>query len=416
MFTHMEEAWKLDGNPFPSDAIRLGADQPYSKDVYPEETSQFYRKFIRGGLQGNRKVGFLWSQGPGGDTGYGKTSLMRFAAQEINADFGNSVLSEAGMAHKRIVPVAAVYANLHNLGAAGLYPVLFQATVDATTPPAGGGESIFDKAWRRIEDNVGGGEPQNIKTKVVAAWLRIAPGGAPLRQELLEAFAAGKGAAVQVELSKVTLATRLRSGLQYLDFLLAVLAAAGVDHLFVFVDQLEDLAATGSITSAKRSREIGRIRDLIETEPYGSRLHFVFTFHNSAGRKLEGYWEANRLPSFENTPGNAASVVTLRGLSSDEQVAEALRVYLDSSRTEPVEDDLLPFDESALTVLRQVSQGRIGILLSRANELIEAGATRGLARIDGIFAARHLAGRAGTADYEEDGEVLTSDIDDLLLS
>jgi hypothetical protein len=341
---------------------------------------------------------------------------MRFATQEINADLGRSVLSQAGMAQKRIAPVAAVYANLHNLGAAGMYPVLFHATVDAATTPAGGGESVFDKAWQRIAEDSNGDEPLNIKTEVVMAWLRIAPGGAPLRQELLEAFAVGKGAGVQMELSKVSLATRLRSGLQYLDFLLAVLAAAGIDHLFVFVDQLEDLATNGSITSSKRSKEIGRIRDLIETEPYGSRLHFVFTFHNSAGRKLEGYWEANRLPSFENTPGNAASVVTLRGLSNDEQVAEVLRVYLDSSRTEVVEDDLLPFDESALTVLRQVSQGRIGILLSKANELIEAGASRGLARIDGTFAVRHLTGRAGTADYEEDGEISTSDIDDLLLS
>ena len=50
-----------------------------------------------------------------------------------------------------------------------------------------------------MEDSEGD-EPLNIKTKVVMAWLRIAPGGAPLRQELLEAFAAGKGAGVQMEL------------------------------------------------------------------------------------------------------------------------------------------------------------------------------------------------------------------------
>jgi hypothetical protein len=33
------------------------------------------------------------------------------------------------------------------------------------------------------------------------------------------------------------------SGLQYLDFALAVLAAAKIDHLFLMIDQLEDHCA-----------------------------------------------------------------------------------------------------------------------------------------------------------------------------
>src|SRR3954467_12868937 len=72
-YTHMEEAWKLDGNPFPSEAIRRPG-QPYSSDVFPDETADFKRKLVRGAIQGQRNIGFLWSQGPGGDTGYGKTT------------------------------------------------------------------------------------------------------------------------------------------------------------------------------------------------------------------------------------------------------------------------------------------------------------------------------------------------------
>src|SRR3954452_22608212 len=95
-YTHMEEAWKLDGNPFPSEAIRRPG-QPYSSDVFPDETADFKRKLIRGAIQGQRSIGFLWSQGPGGDTGYGKTTLMEVAAREINAAFGETALLASGM-------------------------------------------------------------------------------------------------------------------------------------------------------------------------------------------------------------------------------------------------------------------------------------------------------------------------------
>ena len=51
---------------------------------------------------------------------------------------------------------------------------------------------------------------------------------------------------------QVSITARLRNGLYYLDFALGALAAAGIDHLYLMIDQLEDLATTRSITSAKR--------------------------------------------------------------------------------------------------------------------------------------------------------------------
>ena len=97
------------------------------------------------------------------------------------------------------------------------------------------------------------------------------------------------------------------------------------------IDQLEDLATVRTITAAKRSREIGRIRDMLEGPPYANRVHFVFTFHNRAAQVLERFWEQNRLPPFEISPSNVASVVVLRGLKDDTQVADLLRVYLENS-------------------------------------------------------------------------------------
>ena len=216
----------------------------------------------------------------------------------------------------------------------------------------------------------------------------------------------------------VSATSRLRSGLHYLDFALAALAAAGVDHLYLMIDQLEDLATTRTITSAKRSREIGRIRDMLEGPPYANRVHFIFTFHIRAAQALDRFWEENRLPPFEISPSNTASVVVLRGLKDDTQVSELLRVYLEEQRERQVEDDLLPFDTGAITVLREVSDGRVGILLNRARELLDFAAAGGAPRITGELALRFFAA-TDTSDLEpgtDDGSgPQESDIDDLLL-
>jgi hypothetical protein len=413
----MEEAWKSDGNPFPPEGIRrLGKKEPFSPNVFPDETADFKRKLVRGAIQGQRSVGFLWSRGRGGDTGYGKTTLLEETALEINADLGQKVLLDSGMKPQRLVPIAATYANLNNLDAAGLYPVLFQAVVDATMPPGNGQPALADELRNRIITAVGN-QRHALESAILSAQLRISPGGAPLRREVVNAFVTGGAAELRQQLGQVSQATRLRSGLQYLDFLIAVLAAAEVEHLYLFVDQLEDLATNKSITSAKRSREIGRIRDLLEAEPYASRAHWVFTFHNSAAIVLERFWEQNRLPRFEIAPDNTASVVVLRGLGNDDQVAALLKVYMEEKRLEPVDDELMPFKPDALAVLREVAQDRVGIVLSRAHELYNAAAERGRGEIDGQFAQQYFQGSISAVDGGSPAEetVATADIDDLLL-
>ena len=106
-YQHIEETWGLNGNPFPHSAISGGWMDPYSSDVFPDEEAEFFQKTVRGALQGNRQVGFLWSKGPLGDTGYGKTALMRESVRKINADFGRQVEAITGMRDERIVPIAA---------------------------------------------------------------------------------------------------------------------------------------------------------------------------------------------------------------------------------------------------------------------------------------------------------------------
>ena len=114
-YTHMEEAFGLDVNPFPAEAISSGAEtECYSDLVFPEETHEFRLKMIRGGLQGGRKTGFLWSMSPTGeDTGFGKTTLMRNTARAINGDFGAAVQENLGIKPERIKPIVAAFAELN---------------------------------------------------------------------------------------------------------------------------------------------------------------------------------------------------------------------------------------------------------------------------------------------------------------
>ncbi len=416
-FDHMEEAWGLDGNPFPSEAVNA-PDQPYSPNVFDNELDEFRRKLVRGCIGGSANIGFLWSQGIRADTGFGKTTLMRQIAKEINRDFGAGTLAKAGVQPGKLAPVAAAYSNLDTMDATGLYPVLFNAVVDLAQAPSGELD-VLDKARERIARTLGADDGGALDSHIRDTWLRIAGTAGPLRPELTTAFAGGGMQKLREVLSTASVARRVRSGHQYFQFALCILAAAGIDHLYLMIDQLEDLATNKSISSAKRSREIGRIRDMLEGPPYANRVHFIFTFHNEAARVLANYWTQNRLPSFEISPGNTASVVVLRGLKDDEQVRQLLRVYLEDHRDDNSRDsELTPFEPEALGVLKSVSDGRVGVLLNRAHVLIHSAAERGLPRITGEFAQRFFDG-AVQDNYDEQATEGETDepgnIDDLLL-
>lgn len=413
---HMEEAWHIEENPFPAEAINSGESTPYSPTVFDQEIQEFRRKFIRSSSHGN--VGFLWSQGSHADTGFGKTTLMRQITKEINRDLGVDTLTKAGVRAEKQVPIAAAYSDLNNLNASGLYPVLFNAVLNLTDEATPDTPSVLDQVRTRIVEELNSDDTTHIVTRINESWLTICGTAPPLRQEVVSAFASDGARGVRSALGRVSATARLRSGLHYLDFALAVLSAAGINHLYLLIDQLEDLATTRSITAAKRSREIGRIRDMQEGPPYVNRVRFVLTFHNRAAQVLERFWEENRLPPFEISTRNAASVVVLRGLKDDDQVSALLQVYLEEHRNGQVTDDLLPFEPGAVTVLREISDGRVGVLLNRARQIFSFAAERGTPKITGDFATQFFA-NTDTADLElsskDELHTPDNDIDDLLL-
>ncbi len=411
-FDHIEEAWGLDGNPFPHTAISTG-DEPYSPEVFQAEAAEFNTKVVRGALQGNRQMAFLWSKGPGGDTGYGKTSLMHATVRAINDDdWGEQLQLDMGMKPERVVPVAAGFSEVNTMSRTGLFPVVFNAVLGMA---AGDGEPLV-RAHARIANRIGTDGSGAIADALAEARRRRAPTGPPLRADVRDVFC-DDPASLPDFLGGITPTTQLRSGIEFLHFALIAFAADGIEKVFLMIDQLEDLATNKSLPASKRRREIGRIRDLMETEPFASMLHQTFTFHATAARELDTFWEANRLPSFEDTPSNQAAVVVLRGLRDDDQVAALLKAWMEPHRNGvEVEDDLVPFEPDALSVLRAVSQGRPGPLLNRANELFDAGATAQVGRIDAEFARQHFSGSnlAAVATGEDDDGDLAPEFEDLL--
>lgn len=402
-YQHMQNVWGIERNPYPAEAINRGEDDPYNPEVFPEEIQNFYSKLVYSAAMDQRGFSFLWSKGPNNDdTGMGKTTLLKQAAKEINEDFGERVLGEAGMKpalvekHKSV----AAYASFDTASANGIYPVLF-ATVEYLADPANGndGVSILDTLRSQIREEHGLEEDDSdgLRNVLRAARRKLGATLPLLREDAVKAFCTLEDEGFADFLAGISPASRIRNGLDYFDFAFTVAMAAGMKHVFLFIDQLEDLATERSVPKAKRSKEVGRLRDIIaEKAPFVGRVHSIFTFHTRAAESLDPFWRQNRLPSYDaEDEANKSVVIVLKGLRDIRQVRMLLVTYLDTVRIDPKENrELSPFDESALPVLLHRSGGRVGILLSNAYKLLNDAADDELPSINGKFAARVLGMRA----------------------
>ena len=128
---------------------------------------------------------FSGGKGPGGDTGYGKTALMRESVRKINTDFGRQVEAATGMRDDRIIPIAAGFSELNTMNRTGLYPVLFNAVVgmaiDAIAP--------LLRARELICTEIGEDTPAKVAAKLSETRLAVAPTSPALRPDLLQVFA-----------------------------------------------------------------------------------------------------------------------------------------------------------------------------------------------------------------------------------
>ena len=414
---HIKRQWHLKENPFPSEAIaRLGGEDLrengllFNPSVQADKVEEAAEKFVLGAAYSGLKFGFLWSLGTGmhGDArGFGKSSLMQYLVENINHDFGRSIFLDTGLDESDAGehPMCSVIASFDMANARSLNAVFFSAAqyacrfrTDDDTP------TLAERIYARLVERVGSSEPEALMGAVNAAQqqLRGRTLGPPV-QDFLTLLCSGDFAALAAYIENdVSVTKRTRSGASFLATFLIMVKAAGINHVLLCCDQLEDFASTNT-TKAKRSLEIERFRDyLLELQPMSDMLSVVVTMHPRATQAIGEMWQLADLPSYDYArEENRHRVVVLESLHTVEKAAALLENYLARFRTDAAtETGLYPFTEDAVDAILVRSDGKPRDILRKANALIEAGGEENWDVIDGERAAGLLDSFA--ADDEDE--------------
>ena len=159
--------------------------------------------------------------------------------------------------------------------------------------------------------------------------------------------------------------------------LLVVIKTAGINHVILCCDQLEDFAAT-TTTRQKRTLETERFRDyVLEIQPMSDMLTCVVTMHPRATRAIGEMWYLADLPSYEHDRlENRHRIVVLERVKSKEKARILVKRYIDEARTAPHPDgnDIYPFSEEVIEALYIRADGKPRDLLRKANTLVFEGA------------------------------------------
>lgn len=403
-YTFMEQAWGLSRMPIPLDGIRRPSD-PFSRPAAAREIDQFEEKFILGGIRGGLTYGYLWSapaeqlpHEPTG-TGYGKTSLMRETERRINHDFGQQLLERFPLAQRP--KLVAAYTSLNNEDSRGLYALLFSAVkqwTDSMQCPGPNGRSVFAEARARIVARLGCSEDDEaaIRSEVERVRLNLPGGGSlpPLRESFVSAFVSSNPDDLRDAMSGETSVMRTRNGLAFFETAVAVLLAAGIEHFYVFLDQLEYMVTNRSVGRNQKSREIARFRTVFtEHAALVNRCHVIFTLHDRASQVLQEYWDLNRLPPFDRRMrGNQNTVVVLRGLENPARISDLVRPYLDVVRVpgHAAIGTITPLDTRTFPRLWEESTARPGIILRRIASALDLAAEENREVVDELVITRVL--------------------------
>lgn len=403
-YEFMESKWGFAKAPIHQDAFSR-ANDPFSRTAFAQQTDMFERRFILGGIRGGLTYGYLWSipnpnlPTEGSGTGYGKTALMRATEAQINQDFGATVLSRLGQ--KSPPKIVAAYTSLDNSDTRGLYAILFAAVerwADSSKCTGPNGASVLRAARDQIVRQLGCDADDEAAIRAEVERVRQSmPGGGtlpPLREEVLSAFCSPDETVLLSELAEISFASRSRNGLAFFEAAFACLAAAGVQHVFLFMDQLEYMVTNKTVTKAQKSREIARFRSVFTQHAgLGDRCHVVFTLHRRASQNLLEFWEGNRLPPFDpHARENQNAVVVLQGLESSEKIGDLLRVYFDNARPKdhPKRETSYPIDPAAFESLWQQSSARPGIILRRVQAALALAAEENREVLDAALMQRTL--------------------------
>ena len=390
-FVWMRREWNLKGNPFPREAVaRLGGTDVkengllFTPAVQDDKVQEATEKFVLGGAIGGLKFGYLWSLGTGLGSdarGFGKSSLMQYLVEQTNLDFGRQAFLDSGLdeAEAEENPVCAVLASFDTANARSLNAVFFDATRYACRFKAAEEQlTLAERIRNRLVDKLGSDEPTELVAAVhsVQSSLLGRTLGPPV-EEFLHLLCSGDQSELAAHIDSVTANRRTRNGASYLATLLVVIKTAGINHVILCCDQLEDFAAT-TTTRQKRTLETERFRDyVLETQPMSDMLTCVVTMHPRATRAIGEMWYLADLPSYEHDRlENRHRIVVLDAVKSKEKARILVKRYIDEARTEPPPDgnDIYPYSEEVIEALFIRSEGKPRDLLRKANALVIEGA------------------------------------------
>jgi hypothetical protein len=400
----MTKTWNLKQNPFPTGGIaRLGGDDDrengllFRPEVQQENVTEAIEKFVLGAAYSGLKFGYLWSLGTGlagGDArGYGKSSLLQYLVEKVNHDFGRDLLLECGMDADDAAenPVCAVLASFDMANARSLAAVFFEATRYACRFYVHDQPTLAERLHRRLVDRLGTDSPDALVEAVLEQndAIRGRTLGPPI-QDLIRLLCAGERLPLGRYIEDVKAGARARVGAaNYLATFLLFAKAAGVSHVLLGCDQLEDFAAT-STTKQKRTVETERFRDyVLELQPMADMLTVVVTLHPRAEQAIGEMWRLADLPSFaHDRVENDSHVVVLHEVNNAERARKLIQPYLDAARKDPADrGSIRPFTEDAIDVILSRSDGKPRDLLRKAFALVDQGATKNWEEITDARAA-----------------------------
>lgn len=427
----LKRSWNLRHNPFPSGGVaRLGGSDSrengllFRPEVQQEKVAQVIDKFVLGAAYQGLKFGYLWSVGGGlgGDVrGYGKSSMLQYLVEHVNEDFGRSMLLEAGLDNKDADehPIAAVLASFDMATARSLPAVFFEAARYACRFHVEGRPTLATRLYDRLVERTGTTDHDRLIAAVKhAADSVVGRTIGPPNNEFIALLCSGDPAAPAELIESVSTGARARvNAANFLATFLLFAKAAGVEHVLLGCDQLEDFAAT-TTTRAKRTTEVERFRDyILELQPMADMLTCVVTLHPRAEQAIGEMWRLADLPNFApDRAENESRVVVLEPIDDPSRAKSLLKPYLDDARTAPAPPDqpYSPFTDEAIAMLLDRSGGKPRDLLLKAHALINTGSTKNWDIID----ATHTAGvldslTAPDVDYTPPSGTAPSPVEDL---
>ncbi len=358
----------------------------------------YFEKFISSTLSdpNGPRFGALWSVGEGVDPrGFGKSNLGKWASDLICQDFGRKALDDWGPSwYEERPPVLAAYASFDKEQTGTFHAVVFEHVLSLSACEDNEPSVLSRLRERAIEraklpEELDPDEQSSLLMDKVLKRRTKEKGRTldRLNTDILGILLSADDEERRASLVKVGSRSRTISGLHYLDALFSVADFAGIERIYLFVDQVEDLADSAAVPKAKRKREVERFRDMaIELAPFNRMAYFILTMHPRGRDAIRDLWREARLPNIDYTSAESEDrCVVLKGISTAKDAGRLLSVYLSPERIggEGAHGSSHhPFELEAVEELRDRAEGRPGFILSYASRVLNEGARRNAFTID----------------------------------